>query len=672
MKLILKQLSLTNFKGIKDLTVSFSEITNIEGANATGKSTIADAFTWLLFGKDMLDRKDFEVKTVDKNGNVIPRIDHTVTGLFEINFQTVKLDRTLREKWVKQRGDSVQEFHGNETLYLINDVPKSQKEYQDYINSIIPESTFKLLTVPTYFNSIKWQERRAFLTSIANVPSEDDIAGTDLKELIAKLRNENKSLVDFRKELANRKKLLKAQIEQIPGRLDEVNKSTPEAKDFAAIEIKIAELQKKIATIEAQIADSSKAVEADVAKRTKAIKAKADLELKIGDIATAARRQFSNQAGTKDSIISAHKEGIVKCKSSQETLKACHESALLEINALSETNKKLREDWSKLNATKFEFDNSKTICPTCKQELPAEDIAKQKQQMLANFNEQKQKDLGIINQKGKTNKEAIEQLEKDNAERQSEIAEQQLQIIEKEKQIQEVEKAPSSLKSVETILAEDPEYAKLKKQFDDFVIPTITVVEESDLVNTKQEYSKKLDALKADLQAKAIIEQHAKRKNELLAEEKLTAQLIADVENQESQADLFIKRQMSAVGESVNSMFPTVRWRMYEQQINGGESETCICLVGGVPYSDANRAAQLNAGIEILNVFSEKLGLTAPVWLDNSEAVNDVNTPNGQLITLQVTTYPKLLVTDVPQIKGVAQHGRNSKMLQVQKGGTCN
>lgn len=153
MKIKILTLELTNFKGIKSLVVNFDDQTEISGANGTGKSTIFDAFTFLLFGKNQFDQKDFSVKTWDQNGVIIPKIEHGVTGILSVDGKEVKLSRTIKEKWVKPRGAEEAEFQGNETVYFINDIPKQQKEYQEYISEIIPEATFKLLTSPYNYNS---------------------------------------------------------------------------------------------------------------------------------------------------------------------------------------------------------------------------------------------------------------------------------------------------------------------------------------------------------------------------------------------------------------------------------------------------------------------------------------------------------------------------------------
>jgi len=202
------KLSLLNFKGIRNLEIQVSEKQKIYGDNRTGKTTLVDAFTWLLFGKDSTDRKDFNIKTLDSENNVIEKLDHEVTGAFEVNNETIVLRRVFREKWVTRRGSETPELQGHETLFFWNDVPLQAGEYQAKVDSIISEQTLKMITSPLYFNSLKWQDRRNILTTIAGNVSDTDIAGSrkDFQELLAIMGS--KSLEEYKKELAAKRKSL--------------------------------------------------------------------------------------------------------------------------------------------------------------------------------------------------------------------------------------------------------------------------------------------------------------------------------------------------------------------------------------------------------------------------------------------------------------------------------
>ena len=81
---------------------------------------------------------------------------------------------------------------------------------------------------------------------------------------------------------------------------------------------------------------------------------------------------------------------------------------------------------------------------------------------------------------------------------------------------------------------------------------------------------------------------------------------------------------------------------MYEQLINGGIVETCEALINGVPYSDANNAAKINAGIDIINTLSKEYDTWAPIFVDNAESVNELIKTESQIVRLVVSDDKEL------------------------------
>ena len=180
-KVTLKELTLRNFKGIRDLAVKFGEVTTIAGANATGKSTVFDAFTWVLFGKDSNDRTDsgkgaFTVKTVGPDGNPILKLEHSVTAVLDVNGEEVALTRTLTEDWVKPRGKAEVELKGNTTHYFCNGVEIKAGAFQEKVAAITEEQLFKLITNPAYFPSLDWKTQREILLRIAGGVTYEEVA----------------------------------------------------------------------------------------------------------------------------------------------------------------------------------------------------------------------------------------------------------------------------------------------------------------------------------------------------------------------------------------------------------------------------------------------------------------------------------------------------------------
>lgn len=644
MQLKLSTLTLVNFKGIRSITINFGDETSIHGANATGKSTIVDAWAWLLFGKNANDQKDFEIKTLDEHNQVISRIDHEVLAEILIDGIVTNLRRVYKEKWVKKHGESEQVFSGHETLYFVNNVPKSQSEYQSFINSIIPESTFKLLTFPAYFNSIKKEDRRAMLTGIATVPSDDELAGTDLADILSIMRTERKTLSDLKKQYSSQKAIIKAALEQIPARIDEVKRSTPEEQDFAKIENKIDEVKAAIKNCDDQIADKSKGVEEQIKIRLNIVRMKGELNDRLNSLTLEARKKVSEASGNRQNDISLINQNIRFKQNRIQDLNG----EITRINGLIEylnnTNVKLRSDVAEINSKVFDSSSITTTCPTCKQELPAGDINSKIEQMSANFNKDKADKIAEINRKGVSNNETIANHRNaiDNLLKQIEGLKAEITTL--EVQLKEIESTTVVVLTVDDLLAANPEYIKTKAEIEALIVPEVEEVDTTELKTVKSDLQSELESLQRLLTTKDTIKTQKAREQELLKEESTLAQSLSEMEGFEFKITEFSNRKMKAVEDSVNTMFPNVRFKMFEVQINGGIAETCDTLINGVPYSDCNNAGRINAGLEIISVFSKLMNTYVPAWVDNAESVLHTFAIDSQIIRLYVTTDKVLKV----------------------------
>lgn len=635
----IKKLSLYNFKGIKSFETVFNGTTKIFGDNATGKTTLVDAFTWLLFGKDSTGRKDFSIKTYDSKNNVIHKLDHEVAGVFDVDGEEMTLKRVYREKWVTRRGSSEPELQGHETLFYWNDVPLQAKEYQGKVDLIISEDTFKMLTSPFYFNSLKWQDRRSILTSIAGDVSDQDIASQNLEFSALLERMGNKSLEEYKKELSAKKKRLKDELKQIPARIDEVTRNTPEAKDWAWIEDEIKTVEKNISIIDSQLQDSSKIFDDFYKKKQKHQQEIHSLKSKISDIEHEGRQSFSKQMKDKSDAIESAKAEIQrinrKIESGAKEIKDLQER----IKSYQQQQDRLRGEWEKVNSDEFPGfgDESKFKCPTCKQDLPADTIENKKAEIKANFNSNKERTLADISAQGKGYNTKIENTQK-------EIG--QLQSVDYESQIKAHEAVikewqEKHLESVQSILSGNADYERLKKELEEFEKEPIEEeapkVDNSSLNEKKRELQATLDGLKRDLNLKGQIESSNKRKAELLEEEKKYSQQLADLEQSEFTIQEFTKAKVDMLEAKINGLFTGVRFRMFDTQLNGGLIECCDTIIDGVPWLDANNAARINAGIEIINVLSLHYGQVAPIWIDNAESITKITDSEAQKIELYVS-----------------------------------
>jgi len=212
-QITLNQLSLLNFKGIQSLTIDFSNETFISGDNGTGKTTIHDAFLWLLFGKDSEGRADFPIKTLDSDNNPIHRLSHEVEGKLIVGEQPITLKKSYSEKWTRRRGSGEEEFSEHKTICFINDVAVSLSEYNQKINTICPEADFKLLTNLFAFPSLSWQDQRKVLIAMAGEidPQVICVGNNDYLDLIERFRPHGLEL--YRKMVAARKARSREELE---------------------------------------------------------------------------------------------------------------------------------------------------------------------------------------------------------------------------------------------------------------------------------------------------------------------------------------------------------------------------------------------------------------------------------------------------------------------------
>lgn len=668
----IQQLTLVNFKGIKSLTIDLQDQTNIFGANGTGKTTVADAFTWLLFGKDTTDRKDFEIKTLDSNGVIIPEIDHEVSAILSFDNDTLTLRRVLRENWVKKRGNEVREFAGNVTELYWNDVPVSVTEFTKKVNEILLEQVFKMITSPTYFNSIKWQDRRNLLIQIFGEVSNEDIAKGNPKyeALVAKL-TQGKSLEDYNAQIKASIKKAKDELELIPARKDEVFRSKPEAQDFKVLEIELEGYEKQLTKVDDEIADVNKAFEAKLTSqreaKLKANNLKSEIEIIEQNAKKEAEIRLKPDTSVLDNLVK-EKDTISQELQSFENAKITLESQKVGIeNQIKSTEEKmngLRSQWETENAKQISFNDNDFHCPTCKREFEAGDVEAKKAEAITNFNTAKKEKLNQINVDGgnlKTQKENLEiELKAINERLQvgtDKIAEVKgklqkvVDTIDLENTNNSSGVEVQSFENVyQSILALNNDYQEKILELDTIVITDEVGVDNSELIEKRKGIVAEIDTIKAKLQTKKQIENAEARLQQLGDEEKALSQQIANVEKEQFLIENFIKEKVDRLEAVVNSKFKFVKFKMFDLQINGGLKETCEAMVNGVPYSDVNTASKINAGLDIINVLSEFYGISAPIFIDNAESVHTLIDTDSQIVRLVVSEQHKELLVECKEL----------------------
>ena len=646
MNLHLHQLTLTNFKGIRQLTIEFNAITNIQGDNGTGKSTVFDAFTWLLFGKDSHDTKDFNIKTLDETGQAIPMLEHSVEGILSADGISTTLKRVYQEKWTRRRGAEQSELTGHETLFWWNGVPLQAGEYKSKIDNLINEGLFKLLTSTLYFNSMKWQDRRQVLILIAGEISNKEVLGMMDKDQvrdITAILNSGKGLADFRKEIAVRKKKLSDEFKTIPSRIDEVTKGLPEPVDFQAVRADISKRQASLLDVENTITD-----------QVTAYKEKAEeIQCIQNQVFKLRETMNSMQFEEKSRLQKARNEqrlrlNDLKQKHSVVSRQLNDEQKALDILLQSKTSiesgiNELRAEWTAVSMAELIFKDEEFICPVCKRELDPESIAEKSAQMIQAFTENNSKRLADITSRGRRLSVTFGKITADIETTKAEVHKLSASLESLSQQLSESETLPAPRDpdpdSIPQIVEIRQQIAKLELQ----ILETPKLNLES-LKQQKSRLQSQIYNLQVTLGHLDVIKRGKTRINELLALEKSLASQISDLEKQEFAMDAYTRSRMDLVESRVNDKFSLVKFRMFNTLINGGIEECCDCLVGGVPYADVNSAGKIQAGIDIINTLNKHYNISAPIWIDNRESTNEIPPTNSQLINLIVSNDKSLII----------------------------
>ena len=678
MKLKIRSLHMENFKGIKSLDVNFSNKTSIKGQNAAGKTTIFDAFTWLLFNKNSAGEEKFNVRPLDKDGNRIDNVEIKVVAVLDVDGKGVELSKTQKQNWVKKRGTDTAVLQGNVNSFEIDGYPKSEADFKAYVSELAQsEEMFKMLTNPQYFSSLKWKDQRDILMKLISDVSDVELAQTDAKyaPLLSELEKAP-STDDIRAKFSKALTEWKKKQAEIPVRIDEAEKSKVDV-DVAEQELAKADLVRRIAECDKKMENAGSAL-GDL--RSKEMQ----LQFDMSGMEQTMNRELSN----KRSIMDAE---LRDCKNELEHFSVTISLKEKQISDNEKTitdadteRKKLGEQYNSEKAKAFDetpylfdeskwiFDESTTVCSLCGQKLPADkteqlktdfeerktkakaDAKRKLNDSKSDFITKKESNLEEIKAYGFAKKNLIEELTKKNADLQMEIdslkKQEQGTFTNKEELCKLLSEIPE-----EADYSQNEEYVKLKAEHDKILADIAKVESEgADKVVTD------LKAEKADLQSQLeevnkVIAQAANnvaiddRIETLRDEQKEVGQKVADQEQMLYLLEEFIRFKLDKVSESINSHFKTVNFKLFEMQLNGGMKDCCECTVNGVPYSTLNSGRRIVAGLDIIRSLSELYGVSVPIFVDNAESLNEFNVPDmdAQLILLSVSEDKQLKVEGV-------------------------
>ena len=626
-------MQITNFCGIKSLCITpQGNNLNIFGDNATGKTTIANAFMWLFTGKGITGTAELDPQPLDKNNAKVHNLETSV----ELQADSgVTYKRVLSEVWQKKRGSAAEELTGTKTAYFIDGVPLKEKEYNARIQSDFTDNEiFKILSVVSYFPTMDWKTRRQLLLDVCcDVKQEDVLSGSEeLAELSGMLGGH--SIEDYQKIIKAKKSDLRKEIDMIPARISENENNIPQLSgNIKAHKARLEQLNAEKSDVDSRIA-------ADTSHQEKK-KAISEAETEILE----AKKRFVEVQNLENSGIIDQIQKLETEKADVFSKCSLAKAKTGELSGEIEQIRKKREAlisrYKKENERKY---NGEETCPCCGQPLPQDKIEAAKHE----FNQQKAQTLEEINLEGQKYSQSVI------AEKERELNELTLGITAYDEEYNTLEDRIKQLKDGlnNKSFEETEECRKLLCCLDELKSKSIgetlnQLREQSAELNDKiVEKTKQIAIFEAAEAAKARIAELESQKKKLSAE-------YARCEKGEYLCELFIRTKVSMLDEHINSRFKTIRFKLFHNQANGGLSEVCKVLIpcesGLVEYEKANNAAKINAGLEIINVLSDYFEVHLPVFVDNAESVTALVDCDSQIIRLVVSEKDKAIRTEIIQ-----------------------
>ncbi|WP_339309758.1 AAA family ATPase [Paenibacillus sp. FSL k6-2145] len=663
-QITLTSLTLRNFKGLRDFVLEADgRSVSAYGDNATGKTTLFDAFVWTLFGKDSQNRTDFEIKGLDEAGKVAEHgLQHEVEAILMVDRRRRSFKKVFAEKWTRKRGQAAAEFGGHTTDYYVDGVPVKQGQYKAEVDGLISEDIFKLLTSPSYFNEIlKPDARRKVLLEVCGEMTDAEIIASS-KQLapLADILGD-RSLEDHRKVIAARRTEINKELEKIPVRIDEARRTMPDVSDLDAellqedietmrgrVDAKTAELQRiqsggelsakeiRLREINAELTEIKQRVQAD------------GLQAVVGQQGRLS--QLRGEASDLQSRISSGQREADQLKR--------------QISRSDSQVKRLREEWTSLDSLQYPVHEHQhdANCPTCGQTLPDDQVQAAQNKALEAFNMNKSRRLEGISSDGKlaaaekrTHDEALKTLERDLVVLQEEVASKAAEVM----------AAEATLQSLQTNVADpadDSEY-QTKQRECETVRAEIEQLRSSsaDAIGKVQSEIRlirsQVDDLETDKAKLATVNATEERIAELAEQERKLAGEFEKLEHELYLTEEFTRTKVSLLESKINSKFRYARFRLFEEQINGGLKDVCKTLYNGVPYEGGlNNAARINVGLDIINTLGQHYGFSAPIFVDNAEAVTQLIDTDAQMIRLVVPPAFSSLPEEV-QEELSKQHG---------------
>lgn len=641
-----------NFKGCESLEIRpDGKDIQICGKNATGKTTVADAMSWLLFNTDSTGQADFKIRPLNKDGSNVDYVEIMVEAELSDGNSLITIQKIQKQKWTRKRGEEEAELTGNTNLYFFNGVPVKEAEYKAAIAGIISEEDFKLLSNPNYFPSLpalanKGKNKRTKLLELCGDVTDSDVIasnerfsviGSDiaclgLEKSLEKYKGEKKRLVERQKE--------------IPVRIDELSASLTETEDSAPLEQSITEKEARKTALLAQISQIKAEGNTEYLEQKNTTET---LEKQLEEAITAVRvnnsKKTANAQGEYEEVKAKYADANFRLS------KASGEAGLMQkhLEVIKGELTRAGDEYNKAKDSKL--DNSAKTCPYCGQELPQDKLS----EVMARHDAERKSIMDKALKVGQEQKKKYKELQAlhENKLREVEATKKEISDLKEEVKLKK-EAYDSSLEGLENP-EDSPEVKELRA-----LVQGVSKKMEEDL-NSGKEKIKALESETSGIESeirslekelarnKAISDSNNEKKariESLNMEMREIGQQVAMTDKKLILLEAFSVAKAKMLSEKINSYFEKAQFKLFQEQVNGGLKETCEIMYEGVPYGSLNTGHRITVALDIIKAFQKLHNMYVPIWLDNAESLSSDNQPNMdcQMIYLKVTDDDTLKV----------------------------
>lgn len=668
MKIKLRSLTLENYKKFgSQVTFKFFDRTKISGKNKEGKSTLENAYMEILTGKEVDGTQPDGIRPHGEDGKDLNRADVIREVVLDIDGKETTIRKITKQKWRKPHGQTEEVLDGNTVSYEIDGFPYAPKKFEEYMKELADPEILLMCSNPNPFLSTlkkSTADARKVLEKLSGFSLEEFLAKNpqyaEVQDL-AKGHSVEDTMKKLRKQLTDQKKKLDQKSTELKY---EQTRDSGVQIETSDLELAKGEWREKIAEVDRKEQALDEAVKAYDSANSEILSLKSKLN-EIANNAGAGLREQRANLDQKISDLNIQNRGYANnMKLAELDLQHSH----MGIERHKAELKKARKDYSaasqktfdetKLREIKAEqFNEDSLICPECGQIRPEmqrinlrETFEQSKARRIAEqekarevFNAELSKILDSITEIGNKDADDLKVAQEAKKETEQKIAEVRKQILETSSEIEklcgELDKLPK-----EVDLSGNEEYQELSKQIKkkEFALSAMDNGSEKrmELRQQRNHCIDEISKLDAQIQkANADAEQKERKLSELKAEFDKQKQTVADIERQMDVISQFSIEKNAALAEKINPFMDGFQFNFLTYTLEKNPVECCRIVKNGTEYGDLNYSDKLLVETSMIRGFQKMNNLDLPIWIDNSESINDERIPelDTQMIVLKVT-----------------------------------